>query len=859
MRLASSLARTALSRAGTLSLVPTHSPSSLAFLARRLCTENNDPEQRDSSKSEGHDAGPNQSPENNSSAPKRSRYEGYYVERHADPSRSSGFFSSDNNNGQDLDSKKPASADNAERTSGSERKPGDSADGSSGRSTGEDSGGAGTSGAHTSWERLLPYVFGGGVFASYLWFARRSSTDGNNSASTSSQSNNTAIPESREVSWKVFRNEALAKRKVSKIEVVNGQTANVYFFDDLFRPKMRFNIGSVESLERKLEQAQEDLGIEPHEYVPVVYSEETPLSRMLIDWVPSLGFVAMYAFLARRMSSGFGPGAGRGSSGGSGGNSSSRSPFSSGFGGMRSGSGPFGGGGGPGGGIFNVGKANATVLNADNNKVDISFKDVAGLTEAKEEIMEFVQYLKKPDKYKELGAKIPKGALMHGPPGTGKTLLAKATAGEAGVPFLTMSGSDFMEMFVGVGPSRVRDLFSQARSLSPCIIFLDEIDAIGRKRGRGGFIGGNDERENTLNQLLVEMDGFATNSGVVVLAGTNRVDVLDPALLRPGRFDRQIVIDHPDIAGRREIFNVHLRKIQVAEPPGKDEVAKVMSTRTPGFAGADIANVCNEAALIAARSKKEAVEVVDFDAAVDRVIGGLEKKNLVMSPEEKRTVAFHEAGHAVAGWFLEHAMPLLKVSIIPRGSAALGYAQYQPVERYLVSKEALLDQMCMTLAGRASEEIFFDSVTTGAADDFNKVTRMAYQSVSEWGLGETIGNLAFPDGNGGDGEDGGFYRPYSDRTARRIDEEVRDIVASAYDRTKQLLQDKKTDVEAVALLLLEREAIGAEDMTQLLGARPWGPELRTFDAIVEDAKRAVDGDNEGGGEEAASQRTKESA
>ncbi len=489
------------------------------------------------------------------------------------------------------------------------------------------------------------------------------------------------------------------------------------------------------------------------------------------------------------------------------------------------------------GGIFNVGKANATVLNRDDNKVDISFKDVAGLDEAKEEIMEFVQYLKKPDKYKELGAKIPKGALMHGPPGTGKTLLAKATAGEAGVPFLTMSGSDFMEMFVGVGPSRVRDLFAQARSMAPCIIFLDEIDAIGRKRGRGGFIGGNDERENTLNQLLVEMDGFATNSGVVVLAGTNRADVLDQALLRPGRFDRQISIDPPDIAGRKDIFHVHLKGITVADPPGKEEIAKVMSARTPGFAGADIANVCNEAALVAARHNKEFVEMDDFEAAVDRVVGGLEKKNMVMSPEEKRTVAFHEAGHAVAGWFLEHAMPLLKVSIIPRGSAALGYAQYQPLEKYLISKEALEDQMCMTLAGRQAEEIFFDSVTTGASDDFNKVTRIAYQSVAEWGLGKTVRNLAFPGSSSGESEDGSFYKPYSDRTARKMDEEVRDIVADAYVRTKTLLQEKKDAVTAVANLLLEREAIGREDMVRLLGERPFGVDRASYDEILEDAKR----------------------
>lgn len=681
---------------------------------------------------------------------------------------------------------------------------------------------------------MLPYVFGGGVLASYFLFARRGNNDESpNMSTTSAQSSGSAALDGREVSWKTFRSEALAARKVSKVEVVNGQVANVYFKDDLFRPKMRFNIGSVDTLERKLEQAQDDLGIEPHEFVPVVYSDDAAFSRLLLDWIPTLGFVAVYALLARRMSGGIGGGPPSRTGG------SSRSPFSGGFGGMRPGSGPFGGaggGGGPAGGIFNVGKANATVLNSENNKVEITFKDVAGLNEAKEEIMEFVQYLKKPEKYKELGAKIPKGALMYGPPGTGKTLLAKATAGEAGVPFLTMSGSDFMEMFVGVGPSRVRDLFAQARSMTPCIIFLDEIDAIGRKRGRGGFAGGNDERENTLNQLLVEMDGFASNSGVVVLAGTNRADVLDPALLRPGRFDRQIVIDPPDIAGRRDIFNVHLRRIQVADPPGKDGIAKLMSTRTPGFAGADIANVCNEAALIAARWKKDAVEVEDFEAAIDRVIGGLEKKNLVMSPEEKKTVAFHEAGHAVAGWFLEHAMPLLKVSIIPRGSAALGYAQYQPLERYLISKEALLDQMCMTLAGRASEEIFFASVTSGASDDFNKVTRMAYQSVSEWGLGDTVGNLAFPGAGASEGDDG-FYRPYSDRTARKIDEEVRQMVAEAYKRTKTLLVEKKQDVETVANLLLQREAIGAEDMVRLLGTRPFGEERHTFDQILEDAEK----------------------
>jgi len=695
--------------------------------------------------------------------------------------------------------------------------------GSSGSSNGNGNG--------SSWEDLMPYALASGVAASYLYFVMKGSKEDevNSSDTMPNSGSDGASTPGRQVSWKEFKG-MLRSGRVSKVEVINGQIANVYFKEDPMRPRARFTIGSVETLERKLERAQEDLGFEPHEFVPVVYNEETSLGRVLVEWVPTLAFIAFYVFVARRFNSGGGFPGGMG-----GGRSNNRSATKGPFGGSSGRKGPFGGMGGGQGGIFNVGKAQVTVLNRDDNKVDISFKDVAGLDEAKEEIMEFVQYLKKPDKYKELGAKIPKGALMYGPPGTGKTLLAKATAGEAGVPFLTMSGSDFMEMFVGVGPSRVRDLFSQARGLAPCIIFLDEIDAIGRKRGRGGFVGGNDERENTLNQLLVEMDGFASNSGVVVLAGTNRSDVLDPALLRPGRFDRQISIDPPDIAGRKQIFDVHLKGVKVADPPGKDQVAKSMAARTPGFAGADIANVCNEAALVAARLKKEVVELDDFEAAVDRVVAGLEKKNLLMSPEEKRTIAYHEAGHAVAGWFLEHAMPLLKVSIIPRGSAALGYAQYQPMERNLASMETLEDQMCMTLAGRASEEIFFDTVTTGAADDFNKVTRIAYQSVAEWGLGKTVRNLAFPSGNDGDQ----FYKPYSDKMAREIDEEVRDIVSKAYQRTTDLLIEKKDAVVMVANLLLEKEAIGREDMVKLLGERAGGADRSSFDEILEDSSRKL--------------------
>ncbi|KAF6003179.1 AFG3-like protein 2 [Cyanidiococcus yangmingshanensis] len=386
-----------------------------------------------------------------------------------------------------------------------------------------------------------------------------------------------------------------------------------------------------------------------------------------------------------------------------------------------------------------------------------------------------------------------------------------------------------MELFVGVGPSRVRDLFAQARQLAPCIVFIDEIDAIGRSRGRGGLIGGNDERENTLNQLLVEMDGFQPNSGVVVLAGTNRVDVLDPALMRPGRFDRQISIDPPDIKGRRDIFLVHLRPIKLDASVDQDSIAKELAARTPGFAGADIANVCNEAALIAARAGAKGVTREHFEAAIDRVVGGIEKKSMVMSPEEKRTVAYHEAGHAVAGWFLENASPLLKVSIVPRGSAALGYAQYQPRDQRLYSREQLLDLMCMTLAGRVSEEIFFGQVSTGAADDFTKITSMAYNQVTQWGMGEALGNMAFQRRN--DDATPRFYKPYSDKTAQKIDEEVRQLVSNAYERTRRLLEEKKEQVRLVAEELLTNEMITRESMEALLGKRPF-VEHKSFEELA---------------------------
>ncbi|MDH3711335.1 MAG: ATP-dependent zinc metalloprotease FtsH [Cyclobacteriaceae bacterium] len=471
------------------------------------------------------------------------------------------------------------------------------------------------------------------------------------------------------------------------------------------------------------------------------------------------------------------------------------------------------GGGGPGGQIFNIGKSRAALFDAEN-RVKITFKDAAGLEEAKEEVKEIVDFLKSPAKFTKLGGKIPKGALLVGPPGTGKTLLAKAVAGEAEVPFFSLSGSDFVEMFVGVGAARVRDLFKQAKEKAPCIIFIDEIDAIGRSRGRGQVPGSNDERENTLNSLLVEMDGFATDSGVIILAATNRPDVLDHALLRPGRFDRQISIDKPDIVGREAIFLVHLKPLKLA-----DEVdPKKLAAQTPGFAGAEIANVCNEAALIAARRDKEAVGMKDFQDAIDRVIGGLEKKSKIISPEEKRIVAYHEAGHAVAGWYLEHADPLVKVSIVPRGIAALGYAQYLPKEQFLYQTEQLLDEMCMTLGGRAAEEIVFSKISTGALSDLERVTKMAYSIVTVYGMNDKIGNVSFYDSKQ---PEYSFNKPYSEATAETIDEEVRKIISKSFERAKSLLKEKKEQLEIVAQELLEKEIIFQSDLERLIGKRPF--------------------------------------
>ncbi|CAM9846407.1 unnamed protein product [Scytosiphon promiscuus] len=567
-------------------------------------------------------------------------------------------------------------------------------------------------------------------------------------------------------------------------------------------PSYQFEIGSVDTFERKLEDSQRQMGINSRDFIPVQYVTESSRSqgiiRALTGLLPTLAVVGTLVYLSR------------GSRGGA--------------------------AGGPGGigRVFKMMDSTATRVKPDSVKV--TFKDVAGVDEAKKEIMEFVEFLKTPEKFTNLGAKIPKGALLSGPPGTGKTLLAKATAGEAKVPFFTVSGSDFIEMFVGVGPGRVRDLFKEARKNAPCIVFIDEIDAVGRKRGQGQFGGGNDERENTLNQLLVEMDGFSSNTNVVVLAGTNRVDVLDPALTRPGRFDRQITVDKPDIQGRKAIFEVHLKGLNLSGD--SSEFSGRLAGLTPGFVGADIENLCNEAAIVAARRNKKKIEIDDFESATDRVIGGLESNKLIM-PEEKRIVAYHEAGHAVAGWNLEHADPLMKVTIVPRGSGTLGYAQYLPKEVFLRTREQITDIICMALAGRASEQVHFGDVTTGASDDLRRVTAMVYQMIGVYGMGDGIGQLAFPQENGG----GGFpqERPYSDATAEKMDLEARKMVDSAYQRTLELVEAKTEQIKLVAELLLEKETINHDDLVSLIGARPFKAHKSYLEFISanEDAKQKM--------------------
>ncbi len=560
-----------------------------------------------------------------------------------------------------------------------------------------------------------------------------------------------------------------------------GDANNGYFASS--GPQYYFTQGSLEILNTKLEEAQK--GFSPTERIDVQYVTRSNWGRdFLLTWILPLGLMILFwVFIMRRMS---------------------------------------GGAGGGGGQIFNIGKSKATLFDKES-QVTITFNDVAGLEEAKTEVMEVVDFLKNPKKYTSLGGKIPKGVLLVGPPGTGKTLLAKAVAGEAQVPFFSLSGSDFVEMFVGVGASRVRDLFKQAKEKAPCIIFIDEIDAIGRARGKNQIMGGNDERENTLNQLLVEMDGFGTDSGVIIMAATNRPDVLDSALLRPGRFDRQISIDRPDLSGREQIFKVHLKPLKIAE----EVDPKKLAAQTPGFAGAEIANVCNEAALIAARRDKKEIDMHDFQEAIDRVIGGLEKKNKIISPEEKQIVAYHEAGHAIAGWFLEHADPLVKVSIVPRGIAALGYAQYLPKEQYLYTTEQLIDSMSMTLGGRAAEEIIFGKISTGAQNDLERITKLAYAMISMYGMNKNIGNVSFNDPQG----EYGFGKPYSERTAEMIDNEVRTLIAKVYEDTKKLLMDHKEDLEKIARALLEKEIIFQADLEELLGKRPFDTRT-TYDEFV---------------------------
>ncbi len=577
--------------------------------------------------------------------------------------------------------------------------------------------------------------------------------------------------------------EEMVKRgEVDKIEIINEKLVNVFVRKEVIdakypklkesqlygiKPHFKITIGDIGNFENKLDDLKAD-------GFPVKYAMKTESNYIgqIINWLlPFLLLIGLWLFIMRRVS---------------------------------------GGAGGAGGQLFNIGKSKATLFD-QNAKVNITFADVAGLNEAKVEVMEVVDFLKNPKKYTSLGGKIPKGVLLVGPPGTGKTLLAKAVAGEAGVPFFSISGSDFVEMFVGVGASRVRDLFKQAREKAPCIVFIDEIDAIGRARGRNAIQGGNDERENTLNQLLVEMDGFSTDKGVIMMAATNRPDILDSALMRPGRFDRQIGIDPPDITGREEIFKVHLRSIKVAP----DVQPAVLSEMTPGFAGADIANICNEAALIAARRNKTEVDLDDFNYALDRVIGGLEKKNKLISPKEKEIIAFHEAGHAICGWFLEHASPLVKVTIVPRGMGTLGYAQYLPKEEYIIRTEQLLDRMCMTLGGRAAERIVFDKISTGAQNDLDQVTKMAYGMVTVYGMNKNVGNVSFYAMSQDQ-----FNKPYSNETARLIDDEVRGLIEAQYMRAQTLLTEKREELNLLANTLLEKEVLLKSDVERLIGPRP---------------------------------------
>ncbi len=592
-----------------------------------------------------------------------------------------------------------------------------------------------------------------------------------------------------EISWQKFETNILARKAAEKIVIVNNEKAEVYIkpelasdtmFSEAFKPRFgagkkkgphyEFIIGSAESFERKMAEAQKD--IPPPERVSIEYVKKSNWFWGLVSWIfPLLLIFVLWNFMLRRA----------------------------------------GGLGGGGSSIFNFGKSSARL--ADKEQKRVTFDDVAGLEEAEQEVREIVDFLKNPETFTKLGAKIPKGVIIVGPPGTGKTLLAKAVAGEADVPFFSISGSEFVEMFVGVGASRVRDLFNKAKEKTPCIIFIDEIDAIGRSRGKGAFLSGaNDERESTLNQLLTEMDGFGTNSGVIVLAATNRADMLDPALLRPGRFDRHIYLELPNMNEREAIFRVHLKPLVM------DESVDVhfLASQTPGFSGADIANICNEAALIAARKKKEKVMKDDFMDALDRIVAGLEKKSKIISPGEKKIVAYHEAGHAVVSWILKHIDPIVKVSIIPRGKS-LGAAWYLPEEKQLRSETAFREHLCATLAGRAAEEVMFDEISTGALDDLEKVTREAYMMVVYYGFNEKLGNVSFYDSTGQ--RDMGIQKPYSEETGKLIDEEVRKLVSESYEQAKELLRKNKNSLVRVAELLLQREIVYKEDLEAILGKR----------------------------------------
>ena len=574
----------------------------------------------------------------------------------------------------------------------------------------------------------------------------------------------------------------LTPEALNKSEHQSIKSKNILGQENSKGPHYQFEVGSLELFEEKLEKARNKGIAFRLEFITI----ENRWLDTLIGFLPIIIIIGVWIFLMRRMSGG--------------------------------------GAGGPGGQIFNIGKSKAKLFDK-NTDVKTTFKDVAGLEGAKEEIQEIVDFLKNPQKYTVLGGKIPKGALLVGSPGTGKTLLAKAVAGEAKVPFFSLSGSDFVEMFVGVGASRVRDLFKQAKDKSPSIIFIDEIDAIGRARGKSNMTGSNDERENTLNQLLTEMDGFGTNTNVIVIAATNRADVLDKALMRAGRFDRQIYVDLPDLNERKEIFKVHLKPLKTIKTLDVDFLAK----QTPGFSGADIANVCNESALIAARKNKKSVGKQDFLDAVDRIVGGLEKKNKIITPEEKETIAYHEAGHAVVSWLLEHAAPLVKVTIVPRGQS-LGAAWYLPEERQIVRTEQMLDEMCAALGGRAAEKIIFNKISTGALSDLEKVTRQAKAIVSIYGLNETLGNITYYDSSGQ--SDYNFSKPYSEHTAQVIDKEISIIIEKQYERAIDLLKNSKEKLKQLADRLLEKEVIFKDDLENILGKRPY----KTNNEKIEEAK-----------------------